>query len=279
MSVSKLVPEVWTASILRNFEKSTVFGNLLNRDYTGDLSYGNKVFIPRILPVAARPYSDKIPIQYDDIQSSMTELEIDQQSYFAIKAFDIEEVQAKPKFLDSATKNGGYALRDTIDKFCAGVIENGAGIKIGSKTTPISLHSKNILEQISLISQRFNENNIPENGRWLVLPPWTYRTLQHANIALSSVTPENKIITEGFISRSLGFDIYVSNNVPTVQDEYSAILAGTEECGSLVMQIEKLEELRDKDFFASLIRALSVYGSSITQPSAAAVLYVEEAAS
>jgi len=45
------------------------------------------------------------------------------------------------------------------------------------------------------------------------------------------------------------------------------------------VQISKIEELRDKDSFSGLVRGLSVYGAAVTQPEAAAALYIEETVS
>jgi N4-gp56 family major capsid protein len=270
-----LIPEIWSASILRNFEKTSVFADVLNREYTSDLSSGNKVKIPRILPVSARTYAEGTPIVYDDVLTSTVDLELDQQKYFALKVSDIDVVQANAPFLAATTKNASYALRDTIDKYCGEVLADAAGIKIGTAAAPISVNTAGISAILFDIGQKMNEANVPTAGRWIVVPPWFYKKLALAGINLTAISDTSKVYADGYLGKVAGFDLYVSNNAPKDGDTFS-ILAGTNESGSLVVQIDKIEELRDRDSFSSLVRGLSVYGAACTQTTATAVVFVEE---
>jgi hypothetical protein len=127
-TVSGLIPAVWSASILRGFEKASVFTHCLSRLYQGDIKVGNVVKVPRIGAVSVRPYELRIPIIYDDIDADTIDIPIDQQTYFGLRCEDIERVQAMPDFLDAAVKNAAYALRDTIDTYTAEILDAGAGI-------------------------------------------------------------------------------------------------------------------------------------------------------
>jgi hypothetical protein len=265
MSVDKFIPQIWAASILRNLEKASVWASLLNRDYTGDATYGNVVKIPTVDPVSVRTYEKGVPISYDNVSGSVQDLVIDQQKYFAVRSEDVEVVQARPAFLTAATANASYSLRDEIDMYCAKVLADGAEIVIGSEIEPVIVNQQNFTVFLAQLSQRLTENNVPLQGRWCVLSPYLYSILQL--VGLNIATNNSEILSEGYIGRALGFDILVSPNTPTV-DGATVVLAGTSAAGSLIQQINSVETLRDINQFGDVIRGLAVYGAACTQSQA-----------
>jgi len=77
-----------------------------------------------------------------------------------------------------------------------------------------------------------------------------------------------------------GFKVYVSNNLPsdgtgagtsgtTAQDDnFGIILAGQEEAVASAEQINKVENYRDPDSFADIVRGMHLYGRKILRPQA-----------
>ena len=282
--VTKLIPVVWSKSILREFEKATVFGSCLSRLYSGEIQKaGDTVRIPRIGAVAVRPYTKGEPITYDAVDSSTIDITIDQSDYWALRAEDVEKLQAAPDFLDAATRNAAAALADKSDKYTAGVLKAGAGVTedLGTSAAPISIRSGETYGLFALIAQKLTENNIPQGGRWLVAPPWLYKKLVLAKARKD--TPNGDITSNAFVGRFLGFDILVSNNVPytteTIDDKpvkvYS-VLAGIKDAGTLIHQITETESLRDPAQFGELVRGLSVYTAKVLQPTALALATIIE---
>jgi hypothetical protein len=87
-----------------------------------------RVKVPRIGAVSVRPYAKRTPIAYDDVDSSTLEIVLNQQDYWALRAEDIEKLQA---------------LADKTDKHVAGVLKAGAGVTedLGTTVAPISIRS------------------------------------------------------------------------------------------------------------------------------------------
>jgi hypothetical protein len=271
MAVTNIIPEIWSASVLRSFEKASVFGSCLSREYEGDARKGNVVKVPSIAPVAVKPYTLRTPISYDNVASSVQEIEIDQQSYWALKAEDIEKVQAAPAFLDAATAAAGYALKDVIDKYTASILDSGAGIVdgLGTQSVPIEFSDPTASPVILLatISQKMTEHNVPVQGRWIVIPPWFHKLILVD--LLNKQTPNDKIISDGYVGQLVGFNIFVSNNTPVADGNYS-VLAGVQSCGTLIAQINETEGMRDPAQFGELIRGLAVYAAAVLRPDALA---------
>jgi hypothetical protein len=269
---------------LREFEKAAAFGSCLSRLYSGEIAkVGDTVKIPRIGAVSVRPYVKKTAITYDDVDSSTIDITIDQSDYWALRAEDVEKIQAAPDFLDAATRNAAYALADKTDIYTAGILKAGAGVTedLGTTAAPISIRSGETYGLFALIGQKLTENNIPQVDRWLVAPPWLYKKLVLARARKD--TPNGDITANAFVGRFLGFDVLVSNNVPytveTIDDKpvkiYS-VLAGVRDAGTLIHQITETESLRDPVQFGELVRGLSVYTAKVLQPSALALATIIE---
>jgi hypothetical protein len=282
--VEKLIPILWSKSILREFERATVFGSVLSRLYQGEISkVGDTVRIPRIGAVSVRPYVKRTPITYDDIDSSTIDITVDQQDYWALRCEDIEKIQAAPDFLDAATRNAAYALANKTDVYTAGILKAGAGVleDLGTTAAPISIRSGETYGLFALIGQKLTENNIPQTGRWLIAPPWLYKKLVLAKVRKD--VPNGEVMSNAYVGRFLGFDVLVSNNVPytteTIDEEpvkvYS-VLAGIQDSGTLIHQITETESLRDPAQFGELVRGLSVYTAKVLQPSALALATIIE---
>lgn len=277
MAISAFIPTIWSASVLRAFEKRSVFGSLLSRVYEGDAKFGNVVKVPKVGAVEVRPYVLKTPITYDDVDGSTIPITIDQQSYWALKTEDVERTQSSPDFLGAATKNAGVALKDTIDVYVAGILAAGAEIltNLGTVLAPLSIKADDVYGLFALIGQNLTEANAPTGGRWVVIPPWLHKKLVLAKIA--SEGNNSAIISDGYVGKFLGFETFVSNNVPVTDSKYS-VMAGVADCGTLITQINETETLRDANQFGDLVRGLAVYTSKVLDGSVLAKAILTEAA-
>jgi hypothetical protein len=271
MSVQAFIPQIWSASVLRSFEKASVFGSCLSRDYSGELKEaGDTVKVPIVAPVAVREYVRDSNITYDKAQGSTLDIKIDNCSYWALKADDLDTTQSKPAFLDAATKSAGYALRDAVDIDAAKVLAAGAGNKLFD-TTPFPVKG-NVTKLLAEISKTLDTQNVPRLGRWVVVPAFVAAELSLELIG--KTTPDTQVVSEGWINKCFGMDIYLSNNCP--QDN-TVILAGVREAGTLITQIEKTEAMRDPNSFAELVRGLLLWKSAVLLPKGIVSAAVEEA--
>lgn len=278
MSVSAIIPTIWSASVLRAFEKASVYGSCLSRAYQGDAIRGNIVKVPKVADVAVRDYTMRTAITYDDIAASTVDILIDKQSYWALKCEDIEKTQAAPDFLAAATAGAGYALRDTIDKYTAGILDAGAGIvaDLGTTAAPLSINSGAIVGLFALLGQKLNEANVPQVGRWAIISPWLHKKLVLAK--LEKETPNTSIVSDGYVGRFMGFDILVSNNCPVDGSSNTSLLAGVADCGTLITQVNETEAFRDPNQFGDLVRGLCTYTAKVLQGTVLAKAVVKESA-
>jgi len=274
------IPKIWSASILRGFEKASVFTSCLSRDYAGELqNMGDTVKVPKLNPVAVRDYQKGTPITYDEVTGSTQDIVIDQSKYWALKVEDIDILQSAPNFLDGATKNAAYALRDCIDKYSAEVLTAGAGKKLYT-STPFQVGSliatgadDKAINLFTTLAMELDQLNVPRAGRFCVIPPYVLKALSMA--VIKAGTPNTVPVSEGFITRVAGFDIFMSNNLVIDTDENASIIAGIAQAGTHIMQITKTETLRDQKQFGDLVRGLALYKTAVLMPQAVITALVE----
>lgn len=271
MAISTFIPALWSARLLAHLDKNLVLGNLVNRDYEGEIkNMGDRVKINQIADVTIKDYVKGTDLVYDDTDGTPTELVIDQQKYFALKVNDVDAAQANIDLMDRSLERASYALRDVIDQHIAGHSkEAGSNITVKDMSAPEQAY-----ESIVKMGTAMDENNVPRVGRWLVIPPWMYGLLQKDQrfVGTGSNAAEGRLTT-GIVGSAAGFHIYESNNLSLVKStNTTSVMAGTNAAISLATQIIKTESLRLEKDFSDAVRGLLVYGSLVVQPKALVAL-------
>ena len=280
MAVTSFIPEIWAARLLANLEKAHVYAALVNRDYEGEIkNAGDTVHINTLGDLTIGTYNGTTAITYEDLATTPQDLTIDQQKYFAFRIDDGEKVQALPGLVEAATQNAAYQLNDTNDKFLAATLAAGA---TAVSSTTVSLTVANVYQNIVAMKVALDRENVPTEGRWLVVDPSFHGLLLQDDRFVSFGTDiTNERLTNGRVGRAVGFDIYVSNNAPSTTASnvttYTAI-AGVPMACTYAEQILETEALRSENYFKDLVRGLHVYGAKVTRPTALAKLNVTYAA-
>lgn len=265
MSIKAFIPELWVARLLAAYEKALVFGALANRDYEGEIrNLGDTVKISGVGPVTVSAYTGTVT--YQDLEAEQQNLVIDQRDYWAFKVDDADAAQAGVMFMDQAMRNAAYSVRDTVDRYIAGLYTQAGNI---TESTPIN--SLNVFAAILSLGQALDEANVPEEGRWLVIPPWLKVKLVQAKLVAENTT--NEAWSNGRVGRCAGFDIYQSNNVANDGTDYYC-MAGTRDAISYAGQIDpaRVEALRAESAFEDKIRGEILFGAKVVRPDALAVL-------
>jgi hypothetical protein len=274
MAISTFVPQIWEARLLEHLDKALVYGNLVNRDYEGDIrNQGDTVKINQIGDITVNNYTKGSNITYESVDGTPTTLVIDQAKYFAFKVEDIDQVQANVNLVDGAMARASYALRDVVDKHIAAHYTDVTNT-IGDDTTPESITSANkAYEALVDLRTALDEKNVQSAGRFVVVPPAFYAyMLKDSRFVAAGTSKTDSVLANGFIGQAAGFDIYQSNNVPNTEGTLYKVMAGTRQGISYAQQILSTEALRLEGTFSDAVRGQLVYGSVTVQPNALAVL-------
>lgn len=279
MAVTNFVPDLWSARLLVALRKAHVSGNLVNRDYEGEIRReGDSVKITSINDVTIGTYTAHTDITVEDIDDATRSLLIDQAKYFAVELDDIEAAQHKKgggSPLDQAVDNAAYQLADTADAFLLDAINDaaeGTGTDLG--TVAIHTDADALYDAIVDLMVELDENNVPNRDRFVVVSPSLHgRLLKLDRFVTTGDDVAASSRTTGFIGQIVGLPVYKSNNLPAVTDAAATAglaLAGYRGATTYAEQIVSVEADRMEKRFADMVKGLHVYGAKVVRPTAVA---------
>ena len=289
------IPTLWSAKLNQKFYKATVFGEIANTSYEGEISgMGDKVVINNRPDITINDYQVGTSLSYQVPTPSTVELPIDRAKYFAFQVNDVVAHQSQPKLMDMFSDDASMQMKISIDSSVllgtatkqgiwndvpaanqgatAGAISGG--YNLGTATAPVALTAANVLATITALAGVLDEQNIPETDRWLVIDPLTRQILMQSNLAQAQFMGDDKsMVRNGKIGMIDRFTVYVSNQLPkaaATQDYFGAaaagtakrrlILAGHKSAVTFASQMTKMETVRNPSDFGDYIRGLNVYG-------------------
>jgi hypothetical protein len=308
MAVDNFIPEVWAARLLANLHNATVYGQdgVINRDYEGEIqAAGNTVRINSIGTVSVSDYVKNTDMAAPQVLTDAQEvLVIDQAKSFNFQVDDVDAAQAQPKFMQSAMQEAAYALRNVTDVFIRDAMladafsantVGASGDTNGVLLDTTGTAGTNAYERLVDMSVFLDNNNVPEDGRWVVVPPWVEGLLLKDARFVSFGTPTNQMrIANGTldggnasgtpgssqIGRVAGFDVFKSNNVKTSSANTTAswaIIAGHGIATTFADQINKVVAYSPEKRFADAVKGLHLYGAKVVRPYALAVMFAKRA--
>ena len=288
------IPEIWSTKLQVKFYSATVFGAITNTDYEGEISsMGDKVIIRTVPTLTIRDYVKGQNLLVEQPESPNVELLIDKGKYFAFAANDIDKVQSDIKLIDTWSKDASEQLKITVDTSVLATVyadaasankgatagAKSAGYDLGYTANSIALTKDTILDKIIDLGSVLSEQNVPEEGRWIVLPTWAANLLKKSDLKDASLTGDGtSTLRNGRLGMIVKFTIYVSNNYTAVTDTYQCynIIAGHKAGITFATQMTKMETLRNPNDFGDVVRGLQVYGFEVIKPEALAVLYARK---
>ncbi|MED4979388.1 P22 phage major capsid protein family protein [Geobacillus stearothermophilus] len=283
MAINNFIPTVWSARLLQNLQKTLVYGQaaVINRDYEGEIrAYGDTVKINNIGRISVGDYTKNTNMPDPETLTDETRtLVIDQAKFFNFQVDDVDRIQQHPKLMDEAMREAAYALRNAADQFIASHYVD-AEQTIGSDTSPVEPTKTDAYEYLVDLSVKLDEADVPEQGRWVIVPPWFEGLMLKDDrfVKTGSLPAEDRLVN-GVIGRAAGFLVLKSNNVPKVNADAGAgvqenykIIAGHPIAWSFAEQVNQVEAYRPERRFADAVKGLHLYGAKVIRGEALAVL-------
>lgn len=287
-SIDNFIPTIWSARILVALQKALVYAqpNIINRDYEGEIQEaGNTVNINSIGDPTIFDYTKNTDMPSPEtLTGTQRQLTIDQAKAFNFQVDDIDKIQTKPAVMDTALSRAAYRLADVADQFLAGKLYAGATINtIGTLASPIiaptpTAGSTGAYEQLVDMGTKLDENNVPTEGRWVVVPPWYHGVLVKDSRFVSYAAID--VLYNRQVGEAAGFSVLVSNNVPSVAAPVGAgntvtrniVIGGHQMAGTYAEQVNQLEAFRPERRFGDAVKGLHLYGAGVTRPEALVAL-------
>ena len=230
------VPELWSTKLTTKFYNTTVFGEIANCDYEGEIArLGDAVHIRRTPDIAVNPYQVGMTISYQVPNVTATELVIDQGLYWAYQIDNVDRYQSDIDLMDDFTQDAVQKTMEQQDQALLGGIpgqvaaaNQGANagaisgdVNLGAAGSPLSVTSANVIDSVLLSAgQVLDEAKVPRDGkRWIVLPSWLIRKMKNSELKYAYETGDAvSPLRNGRVGRTDDFIIYQSNNILPVTD-------------------------------------------------------------
>lgn len=274
------IPEIWSAFILSSLKKNLVFGqpSVVNRDYEGDISNSGDTVRVRTMgrPTIADYTRNVTTINPETLTDSQRSLVIDQSKYFAFELDDVDAVQSTGGELEESLIEAVYGLRDLADEFIAGkYVEAATANRLGTVAVTSGALAYTQLRKLKV---KLDEANVPQTGRYVVVPPWYHGLLlEEDKFVRVDASGTSEGLRNGTVGRALGFDVLMSNNVVqlTGTDDWG-VLAGHPSAISFAEQINKVEAYRPENAFSDALKGLHLYGAKVMRPDSLATVVASE---
>lgn len=302
------IPTLWSSKLLIKFYQNTMLSEITNTDYEGEFrNQGDTIRIRSIPDVTIRDYEVGMNLQYEVPAPIYQDMQITEGKYFGVNVSDVYEYQSDMALMDMFTDEAAKQLKIQIENevFFDTFVDMGpasanegstAGLisgayNLGTDTAPVDQSSaNNVLDAILEMASVLDEQNVPEDGRWLVLSPRDRNLLMSSDLRQAQITGDSStVVRTGKIGTLDRFTVYVSNLLPraaagkafvdglgdptTAAAVASAkarrlMVAGTKHAISFASTIEKTETMRNPTDFGDIVRGLSIYGRKVVKPEA-----------
>jgi hypothetical protein len=274
----------------------TCFAEIANTDYEGEIrGQGDTVEIRTTPSIVINDYQIGGGLSYEKPTSDKVELHIDQAKYFAFEVNDVDAYQADIKLMDNWSDDAGQQMKIAIDTQILGDVyadvaaENAgatAGVKSGSYNlgkagAPVAITKANIMDVIVDCGSVLDEQNVPDDQRYIILPAWMNGMLKKSDLRDASAMGDNdSVFRNGKVGQLDRFSVYVSNSMSVVTDATTTrkatnVMFGHKKALTFASQMTNMETLPNPQDFGKLIRGLNVFGYEMIDPKAAGHLYAE----
>jgi len=213
--LDSFIPQnVVTARLIMALQEQRVLSNVVQHKTVIELGKGQTYLVPNFIDVSTGAYdgNDITWVAGTDEDKKIT---IDQAQYFATYVDRVDNAEAAEEVLNSLAANGVSKLAQDEDVFLASKMATQAGITgtdIGTIGTPLVITDANVIDYFATLQQKCDDNNIPEVGRFAVVPPFIATALNVANVVVSATTDETARV-KGYVTEFFGFEVYKSNNL------------------------------------------------------------------
>jgi len=209
------IPELWSDEVIGAYKANLVLANLVTKlSHKG--KKGDTIHIPKPSRGTASAKAANTQVTLSASTNTVVDISINKHYEYSKLIEDIADVQALASMRKFYTEDAGYALATQVDDdlFTAAQALNGGTLVSGSTGaagTAAAITDAGIRKMILTL----DNNDVPMDGRSLILPPVAASTL----LGLERFTEQAFIgsgdaIKTGKIGNIYGMEVFVSSNCP-----------------------------------------------------------------
>lgn len=289
-TAATFIPEIWSDEIVAAYKKNLVAANLFKKmSFTG--KKGDTVHIPSPTRGTASLKSSNAQVTLQAATEGEVVVAIDKHYEYSRLIEDITEVQALASLRRFYTDDAGYALAKQVD---SSLVQLGRGFNGGTNgarygaayiggdgTTAFDYTANTNTGNASALTdaairrtiQRLDDNDVPMDGRFIIVPPSARNTLmgiaRYTEQAFVGEAGGSNTIRNGEIGNLYGIPVFVSSNADYLNSAADGsgtnlgrvVLVGHKDAAVLVEQVGVRSQTQYKqEYLGTLYTADTLYG-------------------
>ena len=289
-TAATFIPEIWSDEIIAGYKKNLVLANLINKmNHSG--KKGDTIHIPK-------------PTRGSAATEGEVQVAINKHFEYSRLIEDIVDVQAQPSLRSFYTEDAGYALATQLDSDIGLLAktfgdDNGSGSDFVHSNSfyidaanGLAAYAVDTVAATDLFTdlafreavQQLDDNDVPMDGRFLVIPPSVRTTIMGIDRYQSSDFVDNRGVVNGQIGSLYGVDIYVSNNLPVVETASANSASAVDTIGAIMAQKDAMvlaeqigvrtQTQYKQEYLGDLMTADTLYGVKTVRPESGLVISV-----
>jgi hypothetical protein len=279
-----------------------VLAAISNTAYEGEIkNQGDTVHIRTKPTITINDYLADGGIVVERPSSNIIDLLINKGKYFATILDDVMETQSDINLMGVWSDDAAQQMKIKIDTdVLLGILGQAdaanrgatagkisASLNLGVTGTPLPMvpvqavppvaGQVTVLQMLLRMGLAMDEQNIPEEGRWAVIPTWASTMIKGSELRQAYLSGDNvSMLRNGRLGMVDRFTIYVSNLLPkgpvtgppTLAAGEWVAYAGHAHGLTFASQVSKVETLRSEHTFGQILRGLQVFGYKVVDPTA-----------
>jgi len=272
--LDKFIPELWLDEVVATRENNLVLANFFRRiNHQG--KKGDILHLPFISDLQVQDVpADGAQLDPAPNANTEGELQIALNKWRAAPKFfsDILDVQALSMFRREYTRKMGYAMSKDIDTAIAALyadVHANYHFSGGDATTASNdaVNGGAALTDAAIrrANRILDDNNVPDNGRALIIPPVCKETMLGIDkFVLVNYSGSSSALRKGKFGQIYNLDVLVTTNMPTVTNAHGSFrpvfLAHPDAFCSAVQKRARMQTEYQLDRLGTLVVMDEVYG-------------------
>jgi len=258
----------WDTKLMRQLRAQQVYSGLCNRDYEGEATRNGSVRINSINDVTIFNVQRNTDITAPEVLSFVDQdLKITEAKGYNFLVDNIDKRQAAGDFMPAAMETTAFGLAKAADNFLSALMQTDAGLTVTAATIGIGAGEFAIYDVIVEMGVALDETSTPDDGRWVVVPPFAAGLLRLDERFVGFGTDASRAVLRGApIGMVDNFTVYRSNQVPTSGVAYS-VLAGHKMATTYASAIDESEAYSpERRIKTDAVKGEHVYGAAVIRP-------------
>jgi hypothetical protein len=222
--VSAIQPEIWSSMVQVPLYKSLVALEVSNMRLSDTLKNGDTIHVPRFGDLSVQTYTPGTTISATAQDWAFDNLVV---SSYKHVTFYVDDPRSLTLNVDQARElatEAAYQLKDTIDQDVFKNITGADGfvpaddadiLAGGTNAKPVSAGTANIIQVFAGARKVLRNRNVEETGDWIAIVTPKIAADIEIKAATVGFNVADSTLRNGYAGDFMGFQVYVSNNLPS----------------------------------------------------------------